>query len=117
GGHAHPPDRDYDEIHNHPTPATLLGAACGKDASALPFERGSSNNGQVIVSAWGVAMLMRNAIIATTVFMLGLTCAPPSHAACIPKGLATPAPQDPVARVLAAPNPCPNTPVHSSAVL
>lgn len=52
-------------------------------------------------------MSMRNSIIAASVLVLGLTWAPLSHAACIPKDIAAPAPQDPVARVLAAQNACP----------
>ena len=47
-------------------------------------------------------------IIAGTVLVFGLACATPGRAACIPqKDLATPAPQDPVARVLAAQTACP----------
>jgi hypothetical protein len=62
-------------------------------------------------------MSIRNFIVATTVLTLGLACAPPCYAACIPKGLATPAPQDPVARVLAAQNACPKNAVEFVDVL
>src|SRR5262245_4843846 len=64
-------------------------------------------------------MSMRNSIIATIVAttVLGLTCAPSAHAACIPKGLAMPAPQDPVARVLAAQDACPKNAVEFVDVL
>src|SRR5262245_4452635 len=62
-------------------------------------------------------MSTRNSIITTTVFIVGLTCAPFCHAACIPKDLVTPAPQDPVARVLAAQNACPKDAVDFVNVL
>ena len=52
-------------------------------------------------------------IIAGTVLVFGLACATPGRAACIPqKELATPAPQDPVARVLAAQTACPKNAVE-----
>lgn len=62
-------------------------------------------------------MSMRNSVIAATAFIFGLTCAPFCHAACIPKDLATPAPQDPVARVLAAQNTCPKNAVEFVEIL
>jgi hypothetical protein len=46
-------------------------------------------------------------IMTGTVLIFGLACAAPCRAACIPQGLATPAPQDPVVRVLAAQSACP----------
>ena len=52
----------------------------------------------------------RHSIITAIGLIFGLACAPVCHAACIPKNLATPAPQDPVARVLSAQNACPRTP-------
>jgi hypothetical protein len=54
-------------------------------------------------------------IITSTVLVFGLACAAPCSAACIPsipQGLATPALQDPVARVLAAQSTCPKNAVE-----
>jgi hypothetical protein len=62
-------------------------------------------------------MSRRSSIIATTFLLLGLISGPHSYAACIPKDLATPAPQDPVARVLAAQKACPKTAVEFVDVL
>jgi hypothetical protein len=57
-------------------------------------------------------------IIAGAVLVFGLACATPGRAACIPKKeLATPAPQDPVARVLAAQTACPKNAVEFVEVL
>jgi hypothetical protein len=49
----------------------------------------------------------RRRFITGTVLILAFTCAGLSRAACIPSGLATPAPQDPVARLLAQQTMCP----------
>ena len=51
-------------------------------------------------------------IMTSTVLIFGLACAAPCSAACIPQNLATPAPQDPVARVLAAQSACPKNAVE-----
>ena len=59
----------------------------------------------------------RRLIIATAVLMFGLTWAPFGHAACVPKNLATPAPRDPVVRVLAAQSACPKDAVEFVASL
>ena len=59
----------------------------------------------------------RRPIIATAVLMFGLTWAPFGHAACVPQNLATPAPRDPVAQVLAAQSACPKDAVEFVAAL
>jgi hypothetical protein len=51
-------------------------------------------------------------ITAATVFVLASACGPICLAACIPQGLATPAPRDPVAFVLAAQDRCPKDAVE-----
>lgn len=50
---------------------------------------------------------MRNSVAATITFIVALICGPLCHAKCVPGGLASPAPQDPVVRVLAAQKACP----------
>jgi hypothetical protein len=82
----------------------------GEDA-ASPFGRHSNNaqGGHRNVDAQLHDRHVRSSV--------GLVCAPPSHASCIPKGLATPAPQDPVARVLAKQNACPKNAVEFVDVL
>jgi hypothetical protein len=50
---------------------------------------------------------MRQSVVAAAALMLSLTCAPLCHAACVPAGLATPTPKDPVVRLLAAQDSCP----------
>jgi hypothetical protein len=52
----------------------------------------------------------RHSIITAVVSVLGVVFTPLCHAACTVQKLATPAPKDPVARVLAAQDACPRTP-------
>jgi hypothetical protein len=54
----------------------------------------------------------RRRFIIGTVLILVLTCAGLSRATCIPTDLATPAPQDPVARVLAQLTVCPRNAIE-----
>jgi hypothetical protein len=54
----------------------------------------------------------RRPILVATALVFELMCAPLCHAACIPKNLATPAPQDPIALVLAAQTRCPKDAVE-----
>jgi hypothetical protein len=49
----------------------------------------------------------RQSVVAAAALMLSLTCAPLCHAACVPAGLATSAPKDPVMRLLTAQDSCP----------
>jgi hypothetical protein len=61
------------------------------------------SNGHSIINAIGL--------------IFGLACASICHAACIPKNLETPAPQDPVVRVLSAQNACPKDAIEFVDVL
>jgi hypothetical protein len=51
-------------------------------------------------------------VIGTATLFLGLAWVPLCHAACTPDNLATPAPKDPVARVLAAEDRCPKSTIE-----
>jgi len=51
-------------------------------------------------------------LVANALFAVGVMCASFCHAACVPENLLSPAPQDPVARVLAEQDACPSNAVE-----
>src|SRR5258706_10441742 len=78
--------------------------------SLSPFTELLDQAGRDCGSSQNVNAHHRHSIITAIGLIFGLACTPVCHAACIPKNLATSAPQDPVARVLSAQNACPRTP-------
>src|SRR5262249_46009496 len=54
----------------------------------------------------------KQSVLAAAALMLGLTYASHCNAACTPAGLPSPAPKDPVARLLAAQDSCPKSPTE-----
>jgi len=62
----------------------------------------------------------KQSVVAAAALMLGLTCAPLCHAACVPSvpaGLAPPGAKDPLVRLLAAQDSCPTNAMEFAAAL